>query len=657
MAEYIPPLLLEIKAKADELYAELDKVKKEVSGTADESASRMDKFNEGFKKASGGIALAGAGIIGAVAGVAIEAASAAEVVDVRLKTAIENAGGSMEELEPKIQTLDGTMRDLGFTNEQTNEALGTMTTALKDPEEAMNAMGVAADLARAKHIELNDAALMVTKAMEGQTKPLKALGIDLPVHAGNAVKVADAQNALAKAQQGVNDILAEFPDAADPASAAHDKYLKATQNVDAAQEKLTTTQAAGEEIMKDLTDRIHGQASAFGDTLQGKLETTKASFADLSEKLGTLLLPILKTVVDWVQKFADWAEKNPVLFNIIIGVIGFLVVAITALAAATWIMNSALFAADGALAPILLPILAIIAAIAALIAIIILVASNWDAIVKWISDVWNGFVGWLTDGLNALAKWWNDTWAGIQQFFTDAFNNIGNFIADWWPFILGLFTGGIGLVVGLVIQHWGEIVDFTTKAFTAIGKFISDAMNGIFSFLKDVGANISGWWNGLWSGMIDFFKNIFSGISDFIGGVFRGIGNAIIDMLNWTMGPVNMAVDGINLLLDGIKNATGGAISLHVPELPTLPHFADGGTIPGVSGAPQLVVAHGGEFVLSREMLAGTARIPQGVQMALANQGAGTVAGSGQTIIVNAQTNATPSQIASSVGWLLRQMG
>jgi hypothetical protein len=249
MSEFLPPVVLELKAKAGELYAELDHVKKAVGDTADSTMTSGQKMASGFAAHSGAIALAGAAIIGASAGIAIEAAAAAEVVDAQLKTAIGNAGGSMEELEPKIKTLDSSMRDLGFSNEDTNAALGTMTVALKDPEKAMGAMSVAADLARTKHMSLNDASLLVAKAMEGQTRPLKALGIDLPVHAANAAKVADAQNKLADAQQKANDILAQYPDAADPASAAHEKYLKATAAVDKAQEDLTVKQAAGDDIL------------------------------------------------------------------------------------------------------------------------------------------------------------------------------------------------------------------------------------------------------------------------------------------------------------------------------------------------------------------------------------------------------------------------
>ena len=659
MAEFLPPVVLELKAKATELYAELDHVKKAVSDTADSTMTSGEKLKNGFTNHAGAIALAGGAIIGVSAGIAIEAAATAEVVEAQLKVSIENAGGSMEELEPKIQGLVGTMRDFGFTNEDTNAALSTMTIALKDPEKAMGAMSVAADLARTKHMSLNDASLLVAKAMEGQTRPLKALGIDLPIHAANAAKVADAQNKLAEAQDKANAILAAYPDAADPASAAHEKYLKATADVSKAQEDLTVKQAAGDEIMKELSGRIHGAASAFGDTLQGKIEQTKAGFGELAEKIGYALLPFVKLLVDGLTQFAKWAEANPVLFNIILGIVGALTVAITIFAAAVWVMNSAIWASVTAVwaqtaallaNPITWIVLAVVVAVAALIAIIVLMVTYWDEISKFLTDSFNNVMSFFKTVFDAIGKWWNDLWTGIGEFFTawweayvklvtDSFNGIVSFfstigkaISDWWS---GLWNGIVGFFKFVIDGYVANVMM---------------VFNGIVSFFVTIGNAISSWWNGLWSGLIGFFKNIFSGISDFVGGIFKGVVNGIIGAINWMLTPINAVIDGINGALDGIKTVSGGAISLHIDHLRGLPSLDVGGTIPGGYGQAVPMIGHGGEFVLSNDMLAGRQPVPSEVARA--------VGGSGQQIInVNVQTNASPTQIASSVGWLLRQMG
>jgi len=646
---FLPPVVLELKAKADELYAELDKVKLATSKMADDTTTNTQKASAAFSQHSGAVALAGAALIGTVAGIAAEAAASAEVVDSQLRVSIENAGGSMEDMEPKIKTLDGSMRDLGFSNEDTNAALSTMTVALKDPEKAMGAMSVAADLARVKHMSLNDASLMVAKAMEGQTKPLKALGIDLPIHAANAAKVATENDKLTAAQNKVNDILAKFPDAADPASAAHSKYVKATADAQKAQENLTIAQNAGGEIMTDLKARIEGSASAYGDTLKGKMEETKAQFGDMAEKLGNALIPMLKGLADAGKVVTDWATANPVAFNVLIGVVGGLVVALTLWAAAQWAVNLAQLAS-----PTTWIILAIVAAVAILIAIVVVIVANWDAMMSFLGDTWQHIADFFVTVGTGITKWWTDMWDGIGKFatailknFTDNvthtftelisfFVTVGTAIGDWWN---GLWTG----IFSFFATAWN---DYVTR--------VATSFNDLVSFFATIGTAIGSWWTGLWTGIINVFQTIFGGIGSFVSGIFDGVRNTIVDALNFLNSPINAVIDGINTVLDGMKTVTGGAINLHIPSMGAIPHFDVGGTIPGAAGAPLLMVGHGGEEVLSREMLAGTQPISQRAMEAM---NAHSTSGNGQIVNVYASTNASPAEIASTVGWQLRMMG
>jgi hypothetical protein len=98
-----------------------------------------------------------------------------------------------------------------------------------------------------------------------------------------------------------------------------------------------------------------------------------------------------------------------------------------------------------------------------------------------------------------------------------------------------------------------------------------------------------------------------------------------------------------------------------------------------------LAVVHGGEYVLSRDMLAGKQQVDDGLldatsangytpavggsagasapdtsQLALSgaapSSSTGSAGGGGQTVVVNAYTNASPSAIAAAAGWQLRKM-
>jgi hypothetical protein len=94
----------------------------------------------------------------------------------------------------------------------------------------------------------------------------------------------------------------------------------------------------------------------------------------------------------------------------------------------------------------------------------------------------------------------------------------------------------------------------------------------------------------------------------------------------------------VNMALESIKDrdvsvrvrmsqTNIGGVRVPVGENGTIPirgAYADGGSVPGSPGSPQLILAHGGEYVLSREMIAaanaGSTRLAQ----ATAGTGAST---------------------------------
>jgi hypothetical protein len=83
--------------------------------------------------------------------------------------------------------------------------------------------------------------------------------------------------------------------------------------------------------------------------------------------------------------------------------------------------------------------------------------------------------------------------------------------------------------------------------------------------------------------------------------------------------------------------------------------YGNGGWIAGPDGAPIMALNHGGEYMLSRSMLAGRQPIDPRVRAAVAGSGGGgsTTINHGATnnITVNAHTNASPQQISQSIAW------
>jgi hypothetical protein len=566
MAEGFVPLVLELRAKATEVFTELHKVNAEIDHTARNTEEKTGKMSSAMHKlgqASPAIALGMVGAGLAIGGMSVKAAMAAQTVEAQLDTSLKNAGSSMEELKPQIEGLDTKFNNLGFTTNETNDALSKMTVGLGDPKKAMEGMAVAADVARVKHIPLADASLLVTKAMEGQGRALKQLGIDNPVAAGGAKALAAAQNTLTVETQKAKTFLDAHGDAVNKNSKFHLTYMQMMDKVHAAQGKVNSVSKAGGDIMKILSDRVKGSAEAFGETTQGKLAAARAKFEKLTELIGTALLPVLNILVDVGTKVLDYLNKNPAVLNAVIVVFGVLTAAFVANTIATWAMNAA-----------------------------------------WLANP----ITWIVAGILLL----------------------------------------VGLVV-LLIMHWKEI-----------GKWIGNVMTGMGKAFKSWGDSISKWWSGLWNGIVDTFKAIFNGIGAFIGGIFGAIKDSVLNVLGFIESPINGVIDTVNGLLGGLAAVTGGAIKLHLEHLPA---FEQGGTIPGSYGQGVPIMAHGGEEVLSTEMLSGRKSIPSRVVDAVMGQ-AGQQASNratnkevNQHFNINVQTNATADQIASAVGWKLRMMG
>ena len=132
------------------------------------------------------------------------------------------------------------------------------------------------------------------------------------------------------------------------------------------------------------------------------------------------------------------------------------------------------------------PIGWIILAIGALVAISVALWKNWDAVCNGIKAAWE----WLkTTAVNI--------WNGIADFFV-----------AYWPWILGVFTGGIGLVIGYVIQNWDSIKAKTAEIWNAVKEIFSKFWTNIKETFTSGVNKIK----ELWEGLKNFLKNPIKGV-------------------------------------------------------------------------------------------------------------------------------------------------
>ena len=323
----LPPVFVELKANVGEFTAAMGEARTEIDVLEKKGVSSYDKLAS-FGKASL-FALGTASV--AIGGLSLEMADKFETAHAKLETALKNAGSNFEAFAEPINKAQKQMEQFGFTNADTQEALGNLTTALKDPQKALDSLSLAADLAKYKHIDLADAATAVARAQEGNLRALKQLGIDLPIAATSAAKLQKAHESLGKATDDASAFLKAHADAVDVTSKYHDAYERLLGKVTSAQQAVNTQSQAGTQIMKGLSDAIGGQAAASAETFAGKMAAVKAQSEDVAKNIGLMLIPIVEKLIGAIKDVVDWFGKHKAIaeaVGIVIGVV--LVAAITA---------------------------------------------------------------------------------------------------------------------------------------------------------------------------------------------------------------------------------------------------------------------------------------------------------------------------------------
>ena len=535
----LPPVFVELKANVSEFTAAMGEARGEMASVESKGMSSFDKL-AGFGKAA--LFGLGAAAIG-VGALSVEMADKFEGSHAKLEQALKNAGTSFEAYKDQIGVAQKQMEQYGFTNAQTQEALGNLTTALGDPKKALDSLGLAADLAKFKHVDLAEASIALAKAQEGNLRPLKQLGIDLPIAASSALKLQNAHEALTKATDAATGYLKLHADAVDASSKNHDAYEKLLGKVESAQKKVNDQSSAGKEIMDGLTKAIGGQAAAAAETFSGKMLALKAQSEDVAKNIGMALIPILEKLMTAIKDVVDWFTKHKAIAEAIAFTIG-----------------GVLVAAIGAYLATLAK-----AAIESVIAFAKMIGS-------WV-------------GLGEAA-----TVAGEEAVVAGA--------------EIGVATGGMTIAIGLVAaavlylathwkQVWGAIQDVIKDAWDWINKHVAlvaallGPIGPLFLAIRFIAQN----WSTIWNGM----KDVVSGVWNFISGIVKAMSGAFNGLISDVKSAVNVVISEANKAIQALNS-----LKIHIPgtsidlgvNVPNIPKLAEGGI---VNKATLAMIGEGGE--------------------------------------------------------------
>jgi hypothetical protein len=230
------------------------------------------------------------------------------------------------------------------------------------------------------------------------------------------------------------------------------------------------------------------------------------------------------------------------------------------------------------------PITLIIIAIVALIAIVVVLYFRF----KWMRD----FVQMVWEGIQAAA---DAVWRAIRAGVEFLWNNV---IRPIWNAILSVFQVIWGAIVIYFTTYWNIITGAITFAWENIIRPAFTAMLDVFSFVWNLIAGVfTTIWNGIVgavqfgigiitgivNGLIDVFTAVFDTIADIVGGVFDGVGDIITGVINGILAGIeeglNLMIDMLNTVLDGIDRAAGPWVNFgEIPDV-SLPRLASGGVV------------------------------------------------------------------------------
>lgn len=218
-----------------------------------------------FAKATIGFGAAFAGFEGlkSAIGVVLDAQASMSKLD----QALRNAHASVKLLTPAIQEYEAAGRQRGFTDDQTRESLAKLVTAFGATKQALGEVSVAADLARARNLDLSSATQQLILLQEGNARAAKALGVVIP------------------------------------------DLTKAQWEAKASADGLTLAQEKGKVLYDELLPRIKAQSDAYAATPAGKIAEFHAQVTHLEEAIGQQLLPVvdhyLTAIDDWLSKSSN----------------------------------------------------------------------------------------------------------------------------------------------------------------------------------------------------------------------------------------------------------------------------------------------------------------------------------------------------------------
>ena len=510
----------------------------------------------------------------ALTALGLSAADSGHFADI-LAAASSNANTNVSMMGETFKYCAPVAGALGFSAEDTAEAIGLMANAGIKSSQAGTAMrtmltNLTGEVTFAGE-SFGELTIQTTNA-DGSMRSLGDILADCRVAFSQMSESEKAANA--EALVGKN-AMSGFLAVMNAAPGDIEKLNSAINNCDGTAEKMATTMQ---------------------DNLAGQLTILKSQLEELAISFGELLMPAIRTIVGWIQKFVDWlngmdegtkkvimtvailaAALGPVLIVIgkVISAVGTIMTIVPKIAGVINVVKGAFAALNATM--LANPIFLIIAAIAALVAAFIYLWNNCEGFRQFWIDLWENIKAVAVAVWTAISEFFTAAWEAIKSAAETVWNGIQDFFSGLWEGIKTIFTTVVTAISTFLSAAWTVIQTTVTTVFTAISGFFSTVWNGIKNIVTTIVTAISTFlttaWNTIkatittvlnaikavfttvWNAIKTVITTIVNGIKNTISTVWNSIKNTVSSVVNTIKNTVSNV---FNSMWNGIKNTISG---------------------------------------------------------------------------------------------------
>ena len=535
----------------------------EVGEALDKTAAGFDALGSSGSTMSGRLMGTGAAVVGL--GAAMQMMASGDVAaQQQLQATVEATGKAYDGFGQDVDELIAKQEKFGNTDGDVKDALRVLTQSYQDPAAALDKMGLATDLAAAKHISLGQAAELVAKAHGGAGRLFKEFGIEVGKGADGT---ADYDAALAELSTRLDG--------------------QAAASVDNFSGRIGEMKTKVENVASAIAEQYGPQVTMAGTVLAGLGGAIQGFIAIKNlEILAHTRSAVATAASTTVTLVASGAQK--------------------AMAAAQWLVNAAMSAN---------PIMLLVLAIAALVAGFIYAYNHSETFRRIVDQVWGAIkaaIGGVIDWLIAVVP---QAFAWVKNAFLN-YTPLGLVISHWDQIkgavmtVVNWFRSAVPAAlqaiknafmnytpVGLVISHWEQINSAVSNAIASVMSYVSALPGRIISALSGLGSRACSIGTDLIQGVIDGISAMASSVANKARDVVTGAINAAKNALGiespsrvfYEIGAFSGAglVNALEDQHSAVAASGAGLARAAIPD--TLPAFAGGSTGRGGGSVEQLV--------------------------------------------------------------------